>query len=118
MYLARTVLGTAAAAITLLGAVGCGTDRGQANALTACHVFASANGGGLTTTALTAKLSKAVDYAGKASRQNAQWDILQSSIAQFVAASTQTPVPAGTVTVLRTARKVIDSSCELAARGY
>jgi hypothetical protein len=107
--------------VTLAAAVciaGCGTDHGQANALTACHEFAYANGGGLSHADLTAKLSKALHYAGKASKQSAQWDTLQSSLAQFAAASQQATVPAATRSALVDARKVIDSSCVIAARGY
>lgn len=96
----------------------CGTDHGQANALTACHEFAYANGGGLSPADLTAKLSTAVHYAGKASKQSPQWETLQSSLAQFAAASTQPTVPAATKSALLDARKVIDSSCVIAARGY
>ncbi len=117
----RTALGAVLAAATLLvtgGLAGCGTDHGQANALTACHEFAYADGGGLSATDLTAKLSTAVHYAGKASKQSAQWDQLQSSLAQFAQASTQASVPAATKSALVDARKVIDSSCELASRGY
>jgi hypothetical protein len=106
------------AAIALLGLAGCGTDHGQANALTACHTFASANGGGLTPTALTAKLTLAAHYAGKASKQSSQWDGLQSSLAQFATASTKATLPAATKSALLDARKVIDGSCEVAARGY
>jgi hypothetical protein len=113
----RTVLAAAGVAVLALAA-GCGTDHGQANALTACHEFAFANGGGLTQADLTAKLSTAVHYAGKASKQNAQWDTLQSSLAQFAAASAQATVPAATKSALADARKVIDSSCVIAARGY
>ena len=114
----RTVLAAVIGAATLVGAVGCGTDHGQANALTACHEFAYANGGGLSHADLSAKLNKALRYAGKASKQNAQWDSLQSSLAQYVAASTQATVPAATRSALVDARKVIDSSCVIAARGY
>jgi hypothetical protein len=114
----RTALAAVAAALTMVGVAGCGTDHGQADALVACHKFASANGGGLTPTALTAKLSLAVHWAGMASKSSARWDTLQSSLAQFVAASTENPVPAETKSTLVTARTVIDSSCEIAARGY
>jgi hypothetical protein len=113
----RSVLAAVIGALTLAATAGC-TDHGQANALTACHKFASANGGGLDAADLTAKLSLAVHYAGKASKQSAQWDTLQSSLAQFVNASTENPVPAATRTALLDARKAIDSSCELAAKGY
>ena len=114
----RTVLAAAAGVAALALTAACGTDHGQANALTACHEFANANGGGLTQSDLTAKLSTAVHYAGKATKQSAQWDTLASSLAQFAAASTQASVPAATKAVLVDARKVIDSSCEIAARGY
>jgi hypothetical protein len=117
----RTVLAAVHAGMALAVATyvaGCGTDHGQANALTACHEFAYANGGGLSPADLTAKLSTAVHYAGKASKQNAQWETLQSSLAQFAEASTQASVPAATKSALIDARKVIDSSCVIAARGY
>jgi hypothetical protein len=113
----RTVLAAAGVAALALTA-GCGTDHGQANALTACHEFSYANGGGLSQADLTAKLSTAVHYATKATKQSAQWDTLQSSLAQFAAASTQASLPAATKAVLVDARKVIDSSCVIAARGY
>jgi hypothetical protein len=102
----------------LLGLAGCGTDHGQAKALTACHTFASANGGGLSDSAMTAKLSLAVTWAAKASKQSPRWDLLQSSLTQFASASTQPSLSAATQSALRDARKVIDSSCEMAARGY
>ena len=102
----------------LLGIAGCGTDHGQAKALTACHTFSSADGGGLSDSARTAKLDVAVSWATKATKQSAQWDLLRSSLSQFAAASTQASPSAATQDALRDAHKVIDSSCELAARGY
>jgi hypothetical protein len=105
----------------LLALAGCGTDHGQAKALTACHTFSSATsagGGGLTGTERTAKLAEAADWAAKASRQSPQWDLLHTSLAQYAKASTQAALPAATQSALRDARKVIDSSCEIAARGY
>ena len=104
--------------LPLLTLAGCGTDHGQAKALTACHTFSSANGGGLSDSDRTAKLTKAVDWATKASKQSAQWDTLQSSLSQFAKASTQPTLPAATKAALRDAKKVIDSACEIAARGY
>jgi hypothetical protein len=101
-----------------LGLAGCGTDHGQANALAACHLYASANGGGLSPSALTAKLSDAAHYAGKASKQSAQWDTLEASIDRFVIASRQPSSATVVSTALQDAKKVIDSSCEVAARGY
>ena len=41
-----------------------------------------------------------------------------SSLSQFVDASTQPSPSAATQSALRDAHKVIDSACELAARGY
>jgi hypothetical protein len=114
----RTALAAVLGAASLVGTAACGTDHGQANALTACHEFAYAKGGGLSQVDQTAKLSTAVHYAVKASKQNAQWDTLQSSLAQFAAASAQASVPAATRSALVDARKVIDSSCVIAARGY
>lgn len=104
--------------MALLGLTGCGTDHGQAKALTACHKFASANGGGLDPAALTAKLALADQWAAKASRQSAQWDELEASIGQFVSASSVPTPSAATQSALVDARKVIDNSCEIAARGY
>jgi hypothetical protein len=104
--------------LPLLSVAGCGTDHGQAKALTACHTFSSANGGGLSGAARTAKLTKAVDWATKASKQSPQWDTLQSSLTQFAKASTQPTMPPATQAALRDAKKVIDSACEIAARGY
>ena len=118
MSASRSALTAVLAAAALAGLTGCGTDHGQANALTACHEFAYANGGGLDQADLTAKLSTAVHYAGKASKQSSQWDTLQSSLAQFAEASTQASIPAATKSALIDARKVIDGSCEIAARGY
>ncbi len=105
-------------AVGLVGLTGCGTDHGQAKALTACHTFASANGGGLSDSAKTAKLSLAASWAAKASKQSAQWDLLSSSLAQFVDASRQPALTTATQSALRDARKVIDNSCVLANRGY
>ncbi|MDX6207137.1 MAG: hypothetical protein QOE76_2178 [Frankiales bacterium] len=102
----------------LLGVAGCGTDHGQAKALTACHTFSSANGGGLTDAARTAKLSLALSWAAQATKQSPQWDLLRSSLSQFAAASTQASPSVATQNALRDAHKVIDNACELAARGY
>jgi hypothetical protein len=114
----RRAVAAPLALLSVLTLAGCGTDHGQAKALTACHTFASANGGGLTDTARTAKLTKAADWAAKASKQSAQWDLLHSSLDQFAAASAKATVPAATKSALVDARKVIDSACEIAARGY
>ena len=114
----RTFAALATAVVAAVGLAGCGTDHGQAKALTACHTFASANGGGLSAAARTAKLSTAADWAAKASKQSPQWDLLHSSLAQFVEASRQPTPSAATQAALSDARKVIDSSCVLAARGY
>ena len=114
----RTTLAAVLGGAALAATAACGTDHGQANALTACHEFAYAGGGGLSRADQTAKLSTAVHYAGKASKQNAQWDTLASSLAQFAAASAQATVPTATRSALVDARKVIDSSCVIAARGY
>jgi len=112
----------AAAAGVLLAAVvgltGCGSDHGQANALAACHLYSSAKAGGLSASALTAKLTEAARFAGKASKQSAQWDTLQSSLAQLVAASRAAATPKPSTTALQDSAKVIDSSCAIAARGY
>jgi hypothetical protein len=104
--------------LPLLTVTACGSDHGQAKALTACHTFASANGGGLSGSARTAKLTKAVDWAARASKQSPQWDLLHSSLSQFAKASAQPSVPPATQAALRDAKKVIDSACEIAARGY
>jgi hypothetical protein len=114
----RTLSALLVAAAGIAGVAGCGTDHGQANALAACHTFASANGGGLSASAKTAKLTAAADWAAKASKQSARWDVLQSSLAQFATASRQVKLPAATQSALRDARKVIDGSCAVAARGY
>jgi hypothetical protein len=114
----RTLAITLVLPAALLGLAGCGTDHGQAKALTACHTFSSANGGGLTDSARTAKLSLAVSWAARATKQSPQWDLLRSSLSQFADASTQPSPSAATQSALRDAHKVIDSACELAARGY
>ncbi|MDX6256952.1 MAG: hypothetical protein QOJ11_3286 [Frankiales bacterium] len=114
----RTFSAVLIAAAGIAGVAGCGTDHGQAKALTACHTFASANGGGLSASAKTAKLALAADWATRASKQSARWDVLQSSLAQFATASREATLPAATQSALRDARKVIDSSCAVAARGY
>jgi hypothetical protein len=114
----RAVAALALLAFPVLTLAGCGTDHGQAKALTACHTFSSANGGGLSDSARTAKLAKAVDWATRATKQSPQWDTLQSSLNQFAKASAETTVPAATQSALRDAKKVIDSACEIAARGY
>jgi hypothetical protein len=44
--------------------------------------------------------------------------VLQSSLAQFAAASRQATLPAATQSALSDARKVIDGACAVAARGY
>jgi hypothetical protein len=114
----RTIAALALAAAAGVTVTGCGTDHGQAKALTACHTFASANGGGLSAAARTAKLSLAADWAAKASRQSPQWDLLHTSLTQFVQASREATASAATQSALSDARKVIDSSCVLAAKGY
>ena len=114
----RAVSVTVIAAAALFGLTGCGTDHGQAKALTACHKFASANGGGLDPADLTAKLTVAAQWAAKASKQSPQWDELEASIGQFVSASSVATPSAATQSALVDARKVIDNSCEIAARGY
>ncbi|MDX6221213.1 MAG: hypothetical protein QOD91_267 [Frankiales bacterium] len=114
----RTFSALLVAAAGVAGVTGCGTDHGQAKALTACHTFSSANGGGLTAAAKTAKLTLAADWAARASKQSARWDVLQSSLAQFAAASRQATLPAATQSALSDARKVIDGACAVAARGY
>ncbi len=102
----------------VVGLTGCGTDHGQGNALAACHLYSSAKGGGLSPTALTAKLAEAARYAGKASKQSAQWDTLQASLTQLVTASKQSASMVPTTVALQDAGKVIDSSCGIAAQGY
>jgi hypothetical protein len=114
----KTVAIALIVAAGLLGLAGCGTDHGQAKALTACHTFSSANGGGLTAPARTAKLTLAVSWASRAVKQSDQWDLLRSSLSQFADASTQPSPSAATQNALRDAHKVIDNACELAARGY
>jgi len=105
----------------VLGLAGCGSDHGQAKALAACHTFASAtnsDGGGLTGPERTAKLRTAADWAAKASKQSPEWDALHDSLAQYAKASAQASLPAAAQSALRDARKLIDSSCSVAARGY
>ena len=115
---ARRAASAAVLAAAALSLAGCGSDHGQANALAACHLYASANGGGLSPSALTAKLSDAARYASKASNQSARWDTLQASIDRYVAASRHPSASAAASTALLDAKKVIDSSCAVAARGY